>query len=217
MALELKGTSRSRLLDYLTRQLDSFFPDHVTDTGQAIDRDLDEALDRMAVCVGAVRLWPENRFDYLHSEQNAHFLYFLANTIWRNRANENACAKLFYLNKALNGFSCFYDNDMPDRFLIGHSVGIVLVRATYPEYFVIYQNCTVGRMGDKVPRLGEGTVMYPNSAIVGDCDIGARTIVSQGCSVINASTPGNTIVTSKDGKLEFRKPRHDVLSEYFRI
>ena len=217
MSLEIKGASRELLLDYLTAQIDGLFPDHVTDAGRVIEGDLDEALDRMAVCVSAVRMWRQDQFDYLHSEQNAHFLYFLANTVWRNRHNENICTKLFYLNKALNGFSCFYDNDLPDRFLIGHSLGIVLVRAHYPEYFVVYQNCTVGRMGGKVPRLGEGTVMYPNSAIVGDCDIGPRTTVAQGCSVINADTPGDSIVISRDGALEFKKPKHDILKEYFRI
>ena len=77
-----------------------------------------------------------------------------SNTIWRGAGNDHVCTKLFYLNKALNGFSCFYDNELPERFFIGHSVGIVLVRARYPEYFAIYQNCTVGRHGDKLPGSG---------------------------------------------------------------
>ena len=217
MHLDLKDTSRTGLLDYLTAQLNSFFPDGKGDVRQTLDGDLDEALDRLCRCINSVALWRENQFHYLHSEQNAVFLYYLANTVWRNRQNANVCTKLFYLNKTLNGFSCFYDNELPERFFIGHSVGIVLVRARYPEYFAIYQNCTVGRHGDKLPVMEEGLIMYPNSAIVGDCHVRARTTVAQGTSIINADTPGNAIAFSNGGKLEFRTPKQDLLAELFRL
>ena len=215
--MNLKGTNRQDLADYLAAQLDNFFPDRLADVRAVIDKDLDEALDRLCRCINAAALWRENEFHYLHSEQNAVFLYYLANTIWRNAPNDNVCTKLFYLNKALNGFSCFYDNELPERFFIGHSVGIVLVRARYPEYFAIYQNCTVGRHGDKLPVMEEGLVMYPNSAIVGDCHVRARTYVAQGASIINADTPGNAIAFSDGGKLGFRTPKQDLLAELFRL
>ena len=215
--LRLKDISRAELLDYVAAQLNSFYPDGKGNVRQVLERDLDEALDRLRVCVNAVRMWREDEFDYLHSEQNTHFLYFLANTIWRNRDDRNVCTKLFYLNKALNGFSCFYDNELPDRFLVGHSVGIVLVRAKYPEYFVVYQNCTVGRIGDACPSFEDGVVMYPNSAIVGDCMVRERSYISQGCSLINADTPGNAIVFNNGGELAFKESRRDILGEYFRL
>lgn len=217
MQLDLKDTTRTGLLDYLGAQLANFFPDGRSGMRQLLDGDLDEALDRLGRCINAAALWRENQFHYLHSEQNAVFLYYLANTIWRNREDENLCTKLFYLNKALNGFSCFYDNELPERFFIGHSVGIVLVRARYPEYFAIYQNCTVGRHGDKLPVMEDGLIMYPNSAIVGACHVRARTYVAQGASVINADTPGNAVAFSAGGELKFRTPKHDLLAELFRL
>ena len=217
MHLDLKDTSRTGLLDYLTTQLDTFFPDGKGGVRQTLDDDLDEALDRLCRWINAAALWRENEFHYLHSEQNAVFLYYLANTIWRNRQNGNVCTKLFYLNKALNGFSCFYDNELPERFFIGHSVGIVLVRARYPEYFAIYQNCTVGRHGDKLPVMEEGLIMYPNSAIVGDCHVRARTYIAQGSSVINTDTPGNAIAFSTGNEIEFKTPKQDLLAELFRL
>src|SRR4029453_6117493 len=106
--MELVNSNRDQLLGYLTRQLDNFFPDGAPGVREALGADLDEALDRLGVCIAAVRMWAPGRFNYLHSEQNTIFLYYLANTIWRNRADERVCTKLFYLNKALNGFHCFY-------------------------------------------------------------------------------------------------------------
>src|SRR3546814_5845686 len=48
------------------------------------------------------------------------FLFYLANTAWRKLRAERVCTKLFYLNKALNGFECFYDTELPEVFFIGH-------------------------------------------------------------------------------------------------
>lgn len=217
LQIDLKDSSRSELLDYLTAQVNSLYPDGKGDVRRAIDADLDEALDRLRICINSVILWRENVFHYLHSEQNTIFLYYLANTIWRNRQNENVCTKLFYLNKTLNGFQCFYNTPMPDRFFIGHSVGIVLVNTTYPEYFAIYQNCTVGKNHGNGPVLEEGIVMYPNSTIIGDCHVARRTYLAQGTSLINTDTPGNAIAFSNGGSMVFKAPKHDILADIFRL
>ena len=215
--MELAGTSRSGLADYLARQVDHFFPDGRGDARGGIERDLDEALERMRRCVNAVRMWPEDRFDYLHSEQNTIFLAYLANTVWRNREDENLATKLFYLNKTLNGFHCFYDTPLPERFFIGHSLGIVLVRTRYPEYLVLYQNCTVGKNHGAEPTLEEGLVMYPASAIIGPCHIRANTVLAQGCSVVNRDTPGNCYVFENGGGLVFKPPKRNVREDIFRL
>ena len=82
---ELGQTQRGELLDYLTAQLNIYYPDGKGDVRRSIDADLDEALDRLRVCINSVMLWKQDVFHYLHSEQNTIFLYYLANTIWRNR------------------------------------------------------------------------------------------------------------------------------------
>ena len=215
--MNLKDTKRAHLLDYLTGQLNAFFPDGYIDTRQVVDDDLDEALDRLNVCVNAVQWWKENEFDYLHSSQHCIFVYYLSNTIWRNRQNENVCTKLFGLNKALHGFDCFYNNELPDKFFIGHSVGIVLARTTFSNYLVLYQGCTVGKNHGAAPVLEEGVVLYPHSAIIGDCHIGPGTIVGQGSSIIDTDTPGGSYVFSNNGELVFKKPKRDVLADIFRL
>lgn len=214
----LKNISRDQLTEYLVKQLSNFFPDSHADARLVLERSLDEALARVNVCINAVKLWRPDEFDYLHSSQYATFLYFLSNTIWRNEKNERVCTKLFYLNKALNGIDCFYEVEMPEIFFIGHSVGIVLAKACYSNYFVVYQNSTVGKNHGIAPVLEEGVIMYPNSAIIGNARIRKNTIVAQGVSVINHDTVGGSMVFQGEaGKLIHKPTKCNILADFFRI
>ena len=216
--MNLKDITRAELLDYLAAQVNGLFPDkYGADTRPALEADFDEALARLRRCINGVRMWQPETFDYLHSSQHCTLVYYLANTIWRNRAQANICTKLFNLNKALHGFDCFYDNVLPDIFFVGHSVGIVLARTTFRDYLVLYQGCTVGRNHGAAPVLGEGVVLYPHAAIIGNCRIGDRSVLAQGCSVVDADTPGDCYVFSQGGKLTFKKPKRNVLSDIFRL
>ncbi len=215
--MNLKGMSKDRLADYVAAQLTNFFPDGQSDLRACVIRDLDETLDRLGTCIDAVRMWKESEFDYLHSSQYCIFLYYLSNTAWRNRHDQQFCTKLFLLNKALNGFDCFYDNALPDKFFIGHSVGIVLARTSFSNYLVLYQNSTIGKNHGDAPVLEEGVVLYPNTAIIGKCRIAAGTVVAQGCSIINEDTPGDCYVFSQGGELVFKKPKRNVLADIFRL
>ncbi len=214
--MELIGFSRDELVNYLSRQLNNFFPDGKEVRG-LIDADLDDALDRMETCVNAARMWKPSCFDPFHSEQNTIFLYYLSNTIWRKRQERPVCTKLFYLNKTLNSFSCFYDTKLPDIFFVGHSPGIVLARAEYANYLVLYQNSTVGKNHGAGPVMEEGVVMYPNSAIIGDCHVKSRTYLGQGQSLIDTSTPGNCYAFNQGAKMAFKTPKRDILADIFRL
>ena len=215
--MKILSLGRAGLLQYVLRQLHAFFPDEQENLPALLEADLDQALERLRICVNAVRLWPENQFDYLHSTQYAMFLYFLSNTIWRNRAEKIVCTKLFYLNKALNGIDCFYEVELPSIFFIGHTVGIVLAKASYADYLVLYQNSTVGKNHGVAPVLGQGVVMYPNTAIIGRCDVKSGSVIAQGVSVINHDTPGDCLVfQTADGGLMCRHNERDILADIFR-
>jgi serine O-acetyltransferase len=217
--MQLVGITRAELVEYVARQVTHFFPDRYTDAVlPAIERDFDEALDRFDPCVRLCRLWPKDGFHYLHSNQNAVFLYFLANTIWKHRGDANTCDKLYYLNKALHGLECFYKITLPDVFCICHSPGIVLAEASYGNYLVLYQSSTVGRVhADERPILEEGVVLYPNSAVIGKCRLRSGTLVAQGQSIVNGETPGNCVVFNNSGTLTFKKPKFDALRYFFRL
>ncbi|NUA28375.1 hypothetical protein FCJ59_16585 [Cupriavidus basilensis] len=177
-----------------------------------------EALARVERCINAVRMWHPGRFNYLHSSQYCQYLYYLANTIWRNEGDARACTRLFLLNKALNGIDLFYEIEMPDVFFIGHSVGIVLAKATYGNYLVLYQNSTVGKNHGAAPVIGDGVVMYPNTAIIGRSHVGNGSVIAQGVSVINRDTPGDCLVYAGNaGDLVCKPVREPAAEEYFRL
>ena len=216
--LNLSLGSHADLLGYLGRQLDNFFPDGRGEPERpALQARLEPALQRLERCIDQVRMWTPGRFDHLHSSQYTIFLYYLAHTIWKGGGERALCNKLFGLNKALNGIDLFYEIELPEVFFIGHSVGIVLAKAIYGNRLVLYQNSTVGKNHGEAPVLGDGVVMYPNTAIIGRCEIGAGTVVSQGTSIVNRSTPGNCMVfPGEAGSLVIKPPTRDVLADLFR-
>ncbi|MEI9963404.1 MAG: hypothetical protein WDM92_00455 [Caulobacteraceae bacterium] len=216
--MKLVDQTRDGLVDYTCAQVANLIPDGRADAVRAaIERHADEALSRIGHCIDAVKMWRPGEFNHLHSSQYCQYLYYLANTIWRNERDAGACTRLFLLNKALNGVDLFYEIEMPAVFFLGHSVGVVFAKATYGNYLAVYQNSTVGRQGADAPVLGEGVLMYPNTAVIGRCRIGDGTVVSQGTSVINRDTPGRCYAFP-DGKggLTFAPAGPDALGQIFR-
>jgi serine O-acetyltransferase len=210
--------SRTELVAYVARQLTSFYPDGLdADAPAVLGANMDAALARLARCINEVRWWTPDQFDHLHSTQYTLFLYYLSNTVWKATGSRTLCNKLFGLNKALNGIDLFYEIEMPEVFFIGHSVGIVFAKATYGNYLVVYQNSTVGKNHGIAPILGDGVVMYPGTAIIGRCNVGASTVLSQGVSLINSDTPGYcTVYPGLQGEVTLKPTARDVLADIFR-
>lgn len=214
--MEILRMDRDRLLRYVAQQLHHTLPDDF-DPRPDLEAHLDEALARLQVCINAVRPWRENQFDPLHSTQYCSFLYFLAHTIWQRTRTTDTPTRLFLLNKALNGIDLFYEIEMPPIFFIGHSVGIVFAKATYGNYLVVYQNSTVGKNHGVAPVLGEGVVMYAGTAIIGGCQVGDGTVLSQGTSLVNTNTPGHcTVYPGQGGQVVCKPTRRDPLQDIFR-
>lgn len=215
--MKIINLDASRLASYVQTQVEHFFPMGEDAQLRLIDAHLDEALGRLDRCVSQIKMWTPGQFDVLHSSQYCIFLYYLANTIWRKEQARTVCTKLFALNKALNAIDCFYEIDLPEVFFIGHSVGIVLAKASYGNHLVLYQNSTVGKNHGAAPVLEDGVVMYPNSAIIGGGLIRAGTILSQGVSVINRSTEANkTVFQGVNGDLVFKPTDRNILADFFR-
>lgn len=215
--MELVNHTRASLIDYVCAQIGTFFPDGA-DVRSPITRNFADAMVRVERCFNANRMWPRGKFNYLQSAQYCLFLYYLANTIWRNESDAGTSTRLFLLNKALNGIDLFYEIAMPDVFALGHSTGIVLAKATYGNYLILHQNCTVGRNHDVAPVLGEGVVMYPGSAIIGRSHIGDRTTLAIGTHVVNRDTPQDCMVFgAAAGELTFKPRSHRYVEEVFYV
>ncbi|HEY9217326.1 MAG TPA: hypothetical protein VIO94_04705 [Phenylobacterium sp.] len=207
------------LADYTTAQVANLVPDGRHQTlREAIGRHQDEALARIQACIDGCALWRAGEFNYLHSSQYCQYLYYLANTIWVREQDGASATRLFLLNKALNGIDLFYEIAMPPVFFIGHSVGIVLAKASYGNHLVLYQNSTVGRHLDQVPTVGEGVIIYPNSAVIGRSVVEDGAVLSQGSRIVNARVPARQMAfTAPGGELAFRPAPEDLLKEYFRV
>ena len=64
-------------------------------------------------------------------------------------------------------------SELPNVFAVQHPVGTVLGRASYSDYFMAYQNCTVGaNLKGDFPSFGKCAVMYGGSRIIGKTAIG---------------------------------------------
>jgi serine O-acetyltransferase len=215
--MKIINLERERLAIYIKTQITHLIPLDSSEEFGLIDKYLPESLSRLGHCIDQIRMWEPGQFDILHSSQYCTFLYYLANTIWRREQARNICTRLFLLNKALNGIDCFYEIELPEGFFIGHSVGIVLAKATYGNHLVLYQNSTVGKNHGEAPVLEDNVILYPNSAIIGKCLVKSGTVVGQGVSVINQNTEKNKIVfQGAGGSLIFKEPRRNICADFFR-
>lgn len=215
--MQVLNLEANRLADYCCEQLRRLLPFCDESEFALVEKYLPEALKRLDHCIGQSSVWKPGQFDILHSSQYCTFLYYLANTIWRCERTPRICTMLFLLNKALNGIDLFYEVEMPEVFFIGHSVGIVLAKANYGNYLVLYQNSTVGKNHGVAPVIEDGVILYPNSAIIGRCHIARRSLISQGTGVVNRDTePGCIVFRGPGSSLVFKQPGHNVLADFFR-
>jgi serine O-acetyltransferase len=185
---------------YLRNQLNSFFPDQNIVEVENILRYMDDAIFRVGNCFKHIQKPYYNyagslTFNHLHSDHYAAFLYLFANTVWKIDRNEVLAAKVFLLNKALNGIDAFYGIDLPEVFLFIHPVGTVLGRAKYSNYFAVYQNCSVGASEDLIyPTFNGETIMYSKSSVIGNCNIGSNTIFAANSFLINNDVKNSKII-----------------------
>lgn len=215
--MKIVNLPANQLASYVRAQINHFLPTGDDPQLVLIDTYCGIALKRLDTCVSQVKFWTPGQFDILHSSQYCTFLYYLSNTIWREEQARSVCTKLFLLNKALNGIDCFYEIELPEVFFIGHSVGIVLAKATYGNHLVLYQNSTVGKNHGVAPVLEDGVILYPNAAVIGNCQIRRRSVISQGVSVISKDTTANSLVfQGASGGVICRTSKKDVLADFFR-
>lgn len=215
--MEILRINRKDIVRYTSRQIVNLLPDDVS-IEEELALHLDEALNRLEICINAVKSWRSDCFDPFHSSQYCTFLYFWANTIWRQNGNRDVPTRLFLLNKAMNGIDLFYEIEMPPIFFIGHSVGIVLAKATYGNYLVLYQNSTIGKNHGEAPVIEDGVILYPNTAVIGRSRVYAGSIISQGVSVVNRNTePDAVVYQGEAGSLIFKKIERNILGDFFNV
>ncbi|MGB8170252.1 MAG: hypothetical protein WCF18_22310 [Chthoniobacteraceae bacterium] len=214
----MKTLSKSEFAAYIARQLGHFFPDGEV-APAALEPAVGDALDRMGYCIARQRgkYFTDGRFDHLHTDQYAMFLYFVGRALFVRKDDPALAAKLYALNKALHSIDAFYEVELPDVFLFSHPLGTILGRARYSNYFVVYQHCTVGsNLDGTYPTLGEGVAMYGGSAIIGDCTIGANAALSFGTVIMEENVPANSVVFGRSPALIVKPARRSVIEDRFK-
>lgn len=196
-------------------QLASFFP---VEMEALIDDEIAaDAFFRAVACVFSIKPWNEKGFDRWVSWQYSTYLYFLCRAVWLRSGNAELATRIFLLNKALNAVELHYQVELPDYFFLGHTPGLVFSRATYGNYCMFHQGCTVGRNGDDRPTLEPGVILYPNSSIIGRCHVRENTVIAPGVQLINQDTPGNCYVfLGEKGRPIFKEINEYFADRYFK-
>ncbi|WP_139996971.1 hypothetical protein [Paenibacillus paridis] len=187
------------LQTYIFNQLGHFYPDNrLSPKDERFTKSFQQALERTEYCFKHVALKAYHNegttfFSHLHSDQYSLFLWFLSNSVWREFEDIELASKLFNLNKTLNGVICMYDAEMPNIFLILHGGGVVLGKASYNDFFVCCQGCTVGAVKGVYPVLGKGVAMAPQSTIVGNCIVGDHTTIGNQALLRNTNLSSGSL------------------------
>jgi serine O-acetyltransferase len=213
--------SPDALAGYVARQLDHFFPDASSGTEQEVKQSLGTALTRMAAIIAAVQpaLFHRAgipRFSHLHSDQWAMFLYLLAHELALARGSTEIATKLYLLNKALHGLDVFYEVRLPQLFLFMHPLGTVLGRADYDDYFIVLQNCTVGNVAGKYPRLGKGVMLCSGASVLGPAQVGDDVTVGAGSLIVNTDIPSGSTVVGRGKEVRLLPTEAPLWKNYFR-
>jgi len=216
--------SKTDLQSYISSQINCFFPDknivNLCDYGKNVDI----ALQRLDFCFKHVSHQLYNNgdttlFNHLYADHYLVFIWFLANTIWKETGNQILASKLYYLNKILHSFDCMYDTCLPDIFLIFHSSSTMLGKATYGNFFVALHGCTVGSHKGQYPVMGKGVALTAHSAIIGNCKIGNSVSISVHTSVFQKDIPNNTVVftDSNTGRMHLKPSIVPYAQQFFNV
>ncbi len=199
-------TDWNGLTAYILQQMDYCTPGITSQDRSLVEIYVQGALRRMEPILGAVLSFEPLKFNHLNSLQYASFLYLLANEIWLSEGVNDTSDKLFLLNRSINSLDLFYKVKLPQIFVIAHGLGSVLVDTVYGENFIFFHHTTVGRLGEKVPIIGDNVILFPHSMILGNSTVGSNSVISAGTIVSNTKIPSDSIVFSNGNSLVI-KPR----------
>lgn len=208
---------------YTSSQLNFFFPDNNKVELLKYKYLVDESLSRLEKCYKLVTLKQYNNgkdalFNHLYSDHYVMYLWFLSNTIFKNKGRCNLADKIYFLNKALHAFDCMYDTKLPDYFLLFHCSGTMLGKASYSNFFISLHGCTIGSHKGNYPIIGEGVSLTAHSSIIGKCEIGDNVSISNNTNIFEKDIPSNHIAFKNDsGHLVFKKVEKSYSSLFFNI
>jgi serine O-acetyltransferase len=211
----VKTLSNKELAEYICSQLNNFFPDKDKLTSTALKALVDNTEEIAYKCFSQIpkKYFCENNqvfFNHLQSDQYAMYLCMLSRNASLFNANSSLASKIYYLNKALHSIDVYFRTELPEVFLFVHPLGSILGRAKFSDYFIMYQNCTVGCLNEGIfPTFTGKVILYANSSVLGNCNVGDNVCIASGTSLINTNVPDNTIVLGDYPNYIFKENNKD--------
>lgn len=211
--------NKDLLAQYLTKQLDNLYPDQVA-VSQSIVNILPAVIERLHYCFSHIhkKYYFEKGdviFNHLNSDHYAMFLYVVANEAFQ-RDFISLAEKAFLLNKALHGIDAFYSVALPEVFLFVHPIGTILGHAQYGNFFVVYQNVTIGADIEGIyPVFGEATVLYSKSSVIGRCHLGDNVTIAANSFLRNTNVPSASIVFGSSPESILKPSTRDNKKDFF--
>tara|TARA_B110001452_G_scaffold163918_1_gene136692 strand:- start:1075 stop:1725 length:651 start_codon:yes stop_codon:yes gene_type:complete len=195
------------ILDFTINQLNNFFPFKKKISHSNIKKEFNNALEKSLNCFKKIKTkYHQDNSDLIfNSDKYCVFLYFLSNEVYKNNQDKSIAERIYYLNKTLNGVDLYYEVTMPEIFYLVHPVGTVLGRANYSNYFVAYQNCTVGSNKNNSPTLGQYVTMRPGSSIIGNSNISSGCDISINSTIVDKNLTRNSIYIGSPSSFHIKK------------
>lgn len=216
--------NRTMFIKYVSFQLNNIFPDDRKISTDDLLRSFDVAIDRLDFCFKKASYChyfdgKETFLNHLHADQYLMFIWFLSNEVYSQSCNKYLANKLYYLNKVLHGFDCSYSTQLPNVFLIFHGVGTVLGKASYSDYFVALQGCTVGSQKGLYPSFEAGVALAAGASVIGNCKIGKHSSISANSHVFNTDIPPGSVAyyDYKSSEFVIRSSTNSYAQDFFNI
>lgn len=199
--------SSDLLYKQLKKQLKNFFLIEEKEFNFLIDIK-NIVIQNLKICIEGIdnKYYKEDSLPYFnpfHSGQYLTFLYFTANTCYKE-GQTVLSEKVYYLNKIMHACDIYPAVQLPDVFFLEHPVGTVLGRAKYGENFFAMQGCTVGGNKGLYPTIGSNVKMYSNSKVLGNSIIGNNVSLASNTYVKDTNIPDYTIVFGQYPNLIFK-------------
>lgn len=213
--------SITELSDYTSKQLNFFYPDKEVVCSSVLVPYVDLALQKIENCFRRVNLkhyfdGTSVCFNHLYTDHYVMYLWYLSNIVYSNNSNKTLCDKIYYLNKSLHAFDCMYDTKLPDIFLLFHCSGTMLGKATYSNYFVALQGCTVGMNKGFYPIMDKGVALTAHSSLIGNCNIGKCVSISSYTNLIDKNIESNQVVfKDENGNIKIKPSKKSYAQSFF--
>lgn len=210
------------LAQYISRQLNHFFPDGDDVAADLVAELLPAVLRRFEKGMSAFKspyFWQDGqlKLDHLHSDQHSTVLYLLGNTAGRQDGERcrALAAKTYLLNKALHGLDAYHQVELPDSIWFAHAVGSVLGRASYSGPLIISQGCSIGNRDGYYPEIGSRVLLCAGSMVLGKCRIGDDACVGADCLLIDTDVPSGATVVGRYPDIRIIPKQSPLIAQLF--